>query len=83
MQEENKKFLVDYFDVNKIRNSKVLYEKNQMKIKQKFIDIKDELSQYDSQLKLMEENIPNQYDKLNTRIQEIEIDFIDIHDSST
>ena len=59
-----------------------MYEKNQMRIKQKFIDIKEELSQYDNQLKMMNENIPNQYDKLNTRIQDIELIFADIHDSS-
>ena len=66
-----KKYLIDYFDVNKLQANKTQYLNNQstkiyfwvlihkVKIVSKSEEMQKEMTEYDQQLKNIDENIPN------------------------
>lgn len=77
--ERGKKYLIDYFDINKLRSNKLIYEKNQLKIKQKCQEMETEIMQYDEQLKKIEESIPKHHEEILQLVSEEEFKFNTIY----
>jgi len=73
--ERGKKYLIDYFDINKLRSNKIIYEKNQVKIKHKCQEMETEIMQYDEQLKKIEESIPKHHEEILQLVSEEEAKF--------
>ena len=96
MGEEEKKYLIDYFDVEKLRKSKATYEKNQskslrvywwliliVKIKQKSQEIKENIVEYDNHLKKLEDSVKDNSGEIHALLGDQENLFADIQSIST
>lgn len=80
--EEDKKYLIDYFDTEKLKIYRANYEKNQIKIKQKAQEIKDEIVQYDTQLQGIEGAIRDNSIEIQNLLTDQETLYVDIQDTN-